>query len=154
MRYGGAPYRAVRRACKHRGVNATDLMTRDVVTLEEGATLGDAIATLSEHGVRHLPILRDGRPIGVLSDRDLRRLEGAMTAMVSGPAPLVDRFDAPVSSILEGTPITVAEDASVVRVIDTMLEACVGAVLVVDAQGSLVGIVSYVDVLRAVRDEL
>jgi acetoin utilization protein AcuB len=134
-------------------VNAADLMTRDVVTLEEGATLGDAMATISEYGVRHLPILSGKRPIGVLSDRDLRRLEGVMTATVGRAALDVDPFDGPVSSILEGIPVTVLEDASLRSLIDTMLDACVGSVLVVDLEGSLVGIVSYVDVLRAARDK-
>ena len=134
-------------------MKAADLMTRDVVTLAEGATLGDALATLSEHGVRHLPILRGKKPIGVISDRDLRRLEGAMAGSVGTAAPGADLFAAPVTSILEGVPASVLGSATVREVIDTMLEAHVGAVLVLDGRGSLVGIVCFVDVLRAARDK-
>lgn len=126
-------------------------MTREVVTLAEDATLGDAIAVLSEHGVRHLPIVRGDKPIGVVSDRDLRRLEGAMAGSVGSPTG-PDPFDAPITSILEGEPITVLEQASVREVIDAMLYGHVGAVLVVDTNGALVGIVSSVDVLHAARD--
>jgi len=75
-----------------------------------------------------------------------------MAAVVGGPAPQADRFEAPISSILEGEPVTVRADTPVAEVIDTMLEAHVSAVLVVDARGSLVGIVSSVDLLRAARD--
>lgn len=127
-------------------------MTRDVVTLAEDATLGEAVALLSEHGVRHLPVLRGKKPVGVISDRDLRRLEGAMAGGAgSVPPPAPDRFDAPVSSILEGEPITILAAAPVSELIDVMLDAHVSAVLVVDAKGSLVGIVTSVDVMRAAR---
>lgn len=134
-------------------MKASDLMTRDVVTLAEDATLGDAIVALSEHGVRHLPVVRGKKPIGVISDRDLRRLEGAMASDVGSPMAGADRFEAPVSSILDGEPITVFADATVPEVIDTMLHSHVGAVLVIDTRGSLVGIISTVDVLRAARDK-
>jgi len=146
-------YRGRRSACKEPFVNAADLMTREVVTLAEDATLGEAMALFSEHGVRHLPILRGKKPIGVISDRDLRRLEGAMAAdLGSIPPSPSDRFDAPVSSILEGEPMTVRAETSIAALIDTMLDAHVSAVLVVDAKGALVGIVTSVDVLRAARD--
>ena len=49
--------------------------------------------------------------------------------------------------------LTVTRVSDVVDVIDLLLEEQVGAVPVVDGE-NLVGIVSYVDVLRALRDEL
>ncbi len=139
-------------------MNASDLMTRELVTLTEDATLGDALAALAEHGVRHLPVLRGRVPVGVVSDRDLRRLEGALAANPAsvrdegprGDGP--DPFDAPIATILEGEVVHIRPDTPVRSVIDTLLEAHVGAVLVVDASGALVRLVSTVDVLRAARD--
>jgi CBS domain-containing protein len=134
-------------------MKAADLMTRDVVALDESSTIGDAVAAAVEHGIRHLPILRGRRPIAMVSDRDLRGLEAAsavdpQTSARSAP------YAAPVTSIAAGTPIVVALDASARQAIDAMLEAHVSSVLVVDAQGDLAGIITSVDVLRAAREIL
>src|SRR5579863_568218 len=50
-------------------------MTSQPWTLESGASLGDARRLMHAHGIRHLPILDDGRLVGVLSERDLLRVE-------------------------------------------------------------------------------
>lgn len=43
------------------------------VTATEDTSAEEAAATMLEHGFRHLPVLRDGRPIGVVSLRDVAR---------------------------------------------------------------------------------
>jgi CBS domain-containing protein len=130
-------------------------MTEEVETLEETATLGDALALIGETGVRHIPIMRDGGVIGVISDRDLRRVEGLMARSVSDPTlGGADVLAGPVTSLLAGQPVCVAPDDSADAVIDAMLGQHVGATCVVDATGKLCGILSYVDILRAARGRL
>ena len=49
-------------------------MTRDPVTVNERATIGEAWRLLAEESIRHLPVVRDGDVVGILSDRDFRSL--------------------------------------------------------------------------------
>ena len=49
-----------------------DSMTREVVTLPPQTTAGEALAVCRGGRIRHLPVLHDGRLVGIVSDRDLR----------------------------------------------------------------------------------
>lgn len=135
-------------------MKVSELMTRDVVSLDETATIGEAIAVLVEHGFRHLPIVRGRRPIAMVSDRDLRPVEGMITSSLAGGGPGVAAYDAPVTSLVHAEPIVLAASATVREAVDTMLDAHVSSVMIVDERGELAGIVSTVDVLRAARDLL
>lgn len=58
-------------------------------------------------------------------------------------------LDASVSSLMNGDVRSVEEDDPASDVVEMMLENKIGAVPVTDADGKLVGIVSYIDVLRS-----
>jgi CBS domain-containing protein len=58
---------------KTHGRVARDVMTRDVITIEESATLGDIARLLDKHHIKRVPVLRDGRLVGVVSRRNLLR---------------------------------------------------------------------------------
>jgi CBS domain-containing protein len=45
------------------------VMTRDPKTVEPNETFGYALLLMHENGFRHVPVVRDGRPIGVVSAR-------------------------------------------------------------------------------------
>jgi CBS domain-containing protein len=51
------------------------LMTPGPVRLEEDATLADAALAMARHGIRHVVVTRDGRLVGVVSERDLFALQ-------------------------------------------------------------------------------
>ncbi len=53
-----------------------DSMTRDVITLGPEASAAEAWALCKEHNIRHLPIMQEGRLVGLVSDRDLRDVRG------------------------------------------------------------------------------
>lgn len=68
------------------------VMTRGVATLEGGAAVADALLVMAQQGVHHLPLVEDGRLIGVISEKDvftLRRLsmEGITGALVRAEDP-------------------------------------------------------------------
>ncbi|ADN50278.1 CBS domain-containing protein [Vulcanisaeta distributa] len=48
-----------------------DVMTRNVIVIEEDASLIKAVHIMAKHGIRHLPIVdEDGKVIGIVSIRD------------------------------------------------------------------------------------
>ncbi len=48
-----------------------ELMTPDVITISPSATIDDAMALMSEHHIRHLPVVEDGKVVGVVSIGDI-----------------------------------------------------------------------------------
>jgi|tagenome__1003787_1003787.scaffolds.fasta_scaffold20843260_2 acetoin utilization protein AcuB len=53
-----------------------DSMTREVVTLGPEASAAEAWAVCQENNIRHVPVVEEGRLIGLVSDRDLRDVRG------------------------------------------------------------------------------
>lgn len=56
-----------------------DVMTRQLVTIDEAATIDDAMGLMTRGRFRHLPVVRDGRCVGIISIGDVvkRRIEDA-----------------------------------------------------------------------------
>jgi signal-transduction protein with cAMP-binding, CBS, and nucleotidyltransferase domain len=52
-----------------------DVMTADLATIDEGATVEEAMELMQNRGCRHLPVLRGGRVVGLVSMRDLMSVE-------------------------------------------------------------------------------
>lgn len=131
-------------------MDARDLMTQDPVSVESDTPVQNVMDVMMERDIRHVPIVDSGALIGMISDRDLRQI--SWTSVVAG-APA--RLNIPVSSLMSGDPISVGQEADAYELIDIMLDQKVGAVPVVDeVENRLLGIVSYMDVLKHARDVL
>jgi CBS domain-containing protein len=61
-----------------------DIMIRDVVEADIGNTFGDCLKLMHTHNIRHLPVIENGVPIGVISIRDLLSEAVAHHAKVIG----------------------------------------------------------------------
>lgn len=115
---------------------ASQVMTRHPRTLFIDDSIGQAWSALDELVVRHLPIVNAREEIvGMLSDKDLVR-----TSRDS---------DRPVATLMSGPVVSVTPNTPLEVVADRLVQNRVGAVPVVDENEKVVGIVSYVDVLRA-----
>lgn len=136
-------------------MTADEIMTDDVTTIDEGATLGQALEVMQEKGIRHLPVVRGRELVGMLSDRDLRSFGVTLVTDIEVLERLKARLESSVSAVMSANLITVDAGASVADIVDLFLEEKINAVPVVDHESNeLIGIVSTVDVLRAVRDRL
>lgn len=129
---------------------AIDIMTENPITLSVTATVGDAVQLLQSADVRHLPVVdAEGQLVGMFSDRDLRGLSIPRTMNEQWFGEFRIALDTNVARIMTSSVITVDEDTELTEVIELMLEHKVGALPVLDAERALVGITSYIDVLRA-----
>lgn len=127
-----------------------EIMTPAPWVVEVTDSLRRAHARLLESDVRHLPVVNRGRLVGIISERDL-----PSDLVTPGARGGHDRADRPVSNYMSSDVISVNPESDLVEVIDLMLEHRIGAVPVVDVDGErLLGIVSYVDVLREARRRL
>ncbi len=119
---------------------AAELMTPDPRTIGVNAPIGEVYDVLRELDVRHLPVVNDdGDLVGIVSDRDLAGREVA--SLPSSAARVAD--------VMSGGVIAVDPETDIHDVIERMLENRIGAIPVVNGESKVVGIISYVDVLRS-----
>lgn len=131
------------------------IMTTAVLTAKPDDHVGDALRVLDDQLIRHLPVVEDGRLVGMVSDRDLREYRLPLLEEVEHPDRAETLMRTSLADVMNPTVITVEPSESLQTAIDLILEYGVGALPVVDSEtGTLIGIISYVDILRALRNEI
>ena len=130
-----------------------DIMTENPVTSTELMSVAEALGLLYELDVRHLPVVRGRELVGIISDRDLRSFseateDEAIEAVENARSSTVGNF-------MNTSPVKVDPETNIREVIELMLLHRVGAIPVADLDtGDLLGIVSYVDLLRVLQETL
>lgn len=130
---------------------ASGLMTTRVVAVMPDEPLLEAAAVMVQNGIRHLPVV-DGmrRVVGILSERDIRTQVGNPLEVLEREEPRRRLSELHVADAMTKDPRTLPEDASVTDAVSALLDGRYGAVPVVDEEDRLLGMISYVDVLRNV----
>lgn len=131
-----------------RRATVRDIMSTMTIRAVPDDDVLDVVASMVREGVRHLPIVdTDGCVVGIVSDRDVRTAVGDPVAALgrsdeSEPEPW------PVEEIMTSNPICIRADASIDELARVLVDESIGAVPVVNGEGRLLGIVSYVDLLH------
>lgn len=132
---------------------AREIMTENPATVSSSAKVVDAAELLMSLDVRHLPVVDGTELVGMISDRDLRGLYIPRFEDNDAMQAAMDRYQAPIASIMTPDVVTIDPDTAMSDIITHLLDQKVGAIAVTDpSTGDLLGIVSYIDVLRAVND--
>jgi CBS domain-containing protein len=133
----------------------SEIMSAQPFAVSARESIGNVMKKLAEADVRHLPVVDDGALVGIVSDRDLRSFAPAALLELEQAAEIQRKLAQPVSSVMSSDVVTVDPETEIADLIDIMIEQKVGAVPVVEVEGDrLLGIVSYMDVLRAARDSI
>lgn len=118
------------------------LMSTGVVSVRDSDTVREAERAMHVAGVRHLPVADAGHHVvGVVSDRDLKAV---------GPR----SKDKRVGEVMTREVLTVRPDEPAADAAQLMLERKLGSLPVVDAQQTLIGIITETDFLRVAQEAL
>ncbi len=110
-------------------------MSKNPQTASPRDTLAEAEAKMHAGNFRHLPIVADGKLVGMLSDHDIRQHQGHLK-------------DTRVTGAMTDNPITVTPDTSLEEAAEILLERKIGGLPVVDNE-KLVGMITTTDMLGA-----
>lgn len=129
---------------------ATNLMTKDLLTVDWNLDLKSAYSLMARKGIRHLPVLNEKKElVGMLSDRDLlRAMHSKMTVQDFFKAEEVSfESDSKVRDYMSFPVVTVERNADIRVALMEILDKKISCVLVVDNQKA-VGIITTEDLLR------
>ena len=124
-------------------ISVADLMTRDLVTVRECDDLALAESLLRLGGIRHLPVVRDRKLVGLVTQRDVLR---------SGEAGRPGARTTQVAQIMTRELTTIRPAAPLSQAARVMLERKYGCLPVCEDDGTLVGIVTEADFVRFAAD--
>jgi acetoin utilization protein AcuB len=133
-------------------MRAGELMTAYPVTVSPQATVAEALDLMRDMDIRHLPVVDGGSLVGMLSDRDLAYLNVGALLTEQGADAVRRQLTTPVIKVMRPDVICVEPETDLSDVVELLIEHKIGAVPVIrPGTQAVVGIVSYIDVLRAVQ---
>ncbi len=128
---------------------AVQMMTPSPVSISESATVREAVELLTRREISGAPVIDEaGRPVGVVSRGDILVHD---REAVDDLADADERGVPRVRDIMTPVVFCVSPDAPASRVVREMVELKVHRLFVVDDLGTLVGVITVLDVLRQMR---
>jgi len=125
-----------------------DLMRREVFTVQEDDTVGELIDVLVAEHIHGAPVVdRQGKLTGVVTQQDI--FFSAMSGDGDGDTPAAPRPELRIRDIMTSPAVCATEETEVTALCDMMFRLRIHRVPVV-REGKMVGIVSSLDVCRAV----
>lgn len=125
-------------------------MTRNPFTIDQDASIIEAIHLMKEKGVRRLPVMAEGRLAGIITERMIKEY-------TPGRATSLDTWEVhyllsktPVKEVMNQAPVTVSPETDLSAAAQAILDHKLYGLCVVDGSGQLVGVMSVGDMLRAV----
>ena len=125
-----------------------ELMSTELVTLTEDETLAHAQRCMARGRIRHLPVVRDGKLVGLLTHRDLLAASFSIFAEVDRGEQRRIFGSVPVVEAMHRDVVTVSPELPVREAARILLENKSGCLPVVARAGDLLGIVTEADFLR------
>jgi acetoin utilization protein AcuB len=133
-------------------MKVVDVMTEAPITVTPSETIRQADGLMDENNFRQIPVVNGRELVGIITDRDIRSfLSGSLHSTTED---WEKAMNTKVSTVMTTQPITVAPDDDLAEAVEILLTEKIGAIPVVDEAAGLVGILSYVDVLRCFLDRL
>jgi len=133
----------------HHDRNVSEIMRREVATLspDEKLDLADDIMRLGR--VRHMPVTKDSKVVGVVSTRDLMAASLSRALEFDWSERRTFLKSVTVSEAMSGEPITIEPETTLRDAAKLMLERKIGCLPVVEPDGTLLGLVTETDMLAA-----
>ncbi|MGD9631128.1 MAG: CBS domain-containing protein [Pyrinomonadaceae bacterium] len=124
-------------------MRCSDIMTRDVKTATGEMTLRDAAAMMRDGDMGSVPVVEDGRLVGILTDRDI-----VVRAIAEGKDPTT-----PIAEAMTTEIFSVRPEDFVFEAIRLMGDKQVRRIPVVGQAGELAGIIAIADIALEMEDE-
>lgn len=133
-------------------MKVVDVMTKNPLVMTPGETIGQADEIMTENRIRQLPVVAEGALLGIVTDRDIRSF--LAQSSILEPEERAKALKTQVRDIMTTEPMTLSPDDDLREAVELLIEEKIGGIPVVDEAEGVVGIVTYVDVLRCFLNRL
>jgi len=125
-------------------------MNRSVITIDANDSMENATKLLKQHDIHMLPVMKNGKAVGVVTDRDLKRASASDATSLEIHELNYLLSTIKVKEIMTKDPITVPQDFSIEETAEVLLKRKISGVPVVDHYEQMVGIITKSDLFRTI----
>jgi acetoin utilization protein AcuB len=125
-------------------------MSKAVVKIDVEDSMQQALKLMKENNIRMLPVMKRGKLVGVVTDRDLKSASAsdATTLDVHELLYLISKIK--VKEIMTPDPLTVPEDFTIEEAADLLMKNKISGVPVLSPRGEVVGTITMTDLARVI----
>jgi acetoin utilization protein AcuB len=126
-------------------------MTKKVFSVSPDDYLSDALSLMKEKGIKHVPVVKNGKLKGIISDRDIKEYSPSKATSLDIYELHYILAKTKIKEMMTTGVITTTSDAPLEEAAMIMLDRSIGCLPVID-EGNLAGIISDKDIYRALVD--
>jgi acetoin utilization protein AcuB len=126
-----------------------DWMSKNVITLNVNDTMQDAINLSMEHHISLMPVMEEGKLVGIVTDRDLKRASPSDATLLDIQQIMYHLSRLEVGAIMSRYPITVPLDYTVEETAEVLLTNGISGAPVVNQEGEIRGVITKNDLFKA-----
>jgi len=125
-------------------------MSKPVITVDVNDSMQNAMKLLKQHDINMLPVMKKGRLVGIVTDRDLKKASAsdATSLEIHELQQLI--YTIKVEDIMTKEPITIPIDYTVEETALVLLKHKISGVPVIDHEGDMVGAITQTDIFRLI----
>jgi CBS domain-containing protein len=128
-------------------------MSSPVISVSSETRLADARRIMNAENIRALPVVDDGKLVGIITRRGLLRVDFSTIIGEEGHG-LADLKDETVGHVMTTLPITTPQSAAMAKAARSMMENKISSIPVLNEKRELIGILTSSDIFRAIIAEL
>jgi acetoin utilization protein AcuB len=123
-------------------------MSRNVFTITPEDSMQDAVYLMREHKVRTLPVVKNDKVVGIVSETDIKRASASDATGLDVHEILYLISKIKIKDIMTKNPITVHEDLTVEETAEILMKERISGVPVLDNEGKILGIITRDDLFN------
>lgn len=126
-------------------------MTKIVITVDKDDQMLKAVKLLKEHKIHRLPVLEEGKLIGIVSDEDLSRPSFSGESSEEFIDMVYRLSKIRVGEVMTKNPILIPEYYTIDEAIGVLIQNDISGAPVINNDGNMVGVISRTDIMKAQR---
>jgi acetoin utilization protein AcuB len=119
-------------------MKVSEWMTKDVISITKDRSIQECVNLMKRHSIRHLPVVEDGKLVGLVTEGDMRQI--FLASLIE---------DLTIKDVMISDPITVSPDTEIEDAAKVIFYNKIGGLPVVDEEDRLLGIITVADILAA-----
>ncbi len=127
-----------------------DWMSTNVITVNASDTMQQAISLMTDNKISMLPVMDEGKLVGIVTDRDLKRAAPSYVTLLEVKQILYHMARVEVRAIMNIDPITAPPDFTIEETAELLLAHRISGCPVVDKDGNLIGVITKNDLFKAI----
>ncbi|MBW2346695.1 MAG: CBS domain-containing protein [Deltaproteobacteria bacterium] len=123
-------------------------MNPNVTTIDKNESLQQAMKLMKHHHIKMLPVMKKGKLVGVVTDRDIKRASASDATLLEIHELMYLLAEIKIEEIMTSEPITVPPDYTVEETAEILFKNDISGVPVMDGTRKIVGTITKTDLFR------